>query len=489
MTALPAPIEIHLADAFTPATREELHAWRDVRYTPGGKVSSFDPARMAHDLCELYDLAVHPQTGELWYEQGGLWRPDNLHPRLVDRYVRAILDNLARTVAVNETRAQLAATSLPRLDANHDPFLVNFQNVAVNATTLDPVEQHPDLHLTTQLPHAYRPDLAHLHPQFDRFLAQVFEGHEDSIPLVWSMIGYCMLPSLPIHQAFWLYGPTSRNGKGTLLRVIEHLIGKHNTSHVPIHQMSPQLDKFMAATMDGKLVNFDNDASGSFIKDTSLFLQLSSGEQPMVQHKGQNPFPLSPTATIIAASNTIPQVRDATPAWFNRWLPIYFPHSFAGHEDIHLASRLLTEVEAIGATAMVYLQELLDQGRFSTTPVVDAARYLFAARADSVRGWFEDHATVEPTERTKLGTLYASYAVWAERANNGKRLTQDQFRDRLSTIPGVEQKVYNGDRGWTVVVQDAPSNTDPASTLESYAAKRVSVAELYAMYQQGETDG
>lgn len=405
---------------------------------------------------------------ELWaYDAAaGVWRPDHLPPSPSASWVNTTLGAAAGVKHVNETRHLMLHRSdplpaMPSSPSNH--LLIPFRNAVVDPVHRRSGPHDPRYFHTSLIPHDFDYDPEATHPWFDIFLKEVFEGYDAQIQTVWEMIGYSLLPSNPLQRAFWLYGPTSRNGKGTIAELIRRIVGRRNTSTVALREMSTSVNQFKAASMHNKMVNLDLDASSAFIGDTTMFLQVVSNEQPMVEHKRGHPFPLNPPGLIIAASNAIPQVRDATPAYFARWFPIFFPVSFVGREDRWLIDKLTSEIPAILSTAMDALVGLLQRGDFTHTLTSDAVRRLFGTRSDNVQAWLADRAVVDPAAITGIRAIYADYSAWAREYNNGHKLNQTDFRDRLVSLdrPGLRRRAKNGKEGYTLTILD--HDVDPVS--------------------------
>lgn len=453
---------------------------------------------LADELVASGHYAIGPDHALWSYDPGaGVWRPDHLPPSPSATWVSWRLYDSPKAQHVNEVRQLMLhrPDPLPRMPSGAASHLLPFRNVAVDPYQRLTVPHDPRHFHTSLIPHDFDYDEQAETPLFDQFLADIFEGYDAQIPVVWQMIGYSMLPSNPLQRAFWLYGPTSRNGKGTMLELIRRILGARNTSTVALREMSTAVNQFKSAQMHNKLVNMDMDASSSFISDTTTFLQVVSNEQPMVEDKRGTPFPLNPPGLIIAASNAIPQVRDATPAYFARWYPLYFPVSFVGREDRSLLDKLTTEIPQIISRAVDALVDLLAVGDFHQTLTSAAVRDLFGRQSDNVQAWLADRTEVDPTKCVGIRTLYADYSLWAKQYNNGHKLPQTDFKDRLESLdkPGLRRRLLNGKHGYTLTLLE-PEADGTSPQLADLAGvdmlPKISLHELYRSYQQAElTEG
>lgn len=412
---------------------------------------------IANSVVRSGSFALGPDNSLWTYDpRSSIWRPDHNPPSLLDNLVNQTFGNAARIKHRNEVRPLVLnhlnlpvmgrqnARLVPFEDGVYDPFANRF------------MAHDPSNWTTAVIPHEY-PDIeTPEHPLFDAFLAEVFEGYEAQIPAIWQVIGYAMLPVNLLHKAVWFYGPTARNGKGTLLELIRRIVGSGNTSTVALREMSSNINRFKAADMHNRIVNIDFDASGAFISDTSAFLQVTAGEPTQVERKNGQPFLLNPPGLLLVASNTIPGVRDAGPGYFERWYPLYFPNSFAGREDRDLIEKLATEIPHIIQSALQSLVWVVGQGDFVQTRTSIAVRDVFAARSDNVRAWLDDRTIINDKATTGIMQLYRDYEAWARANNNGHKLERLSFKDRLEAINvlGLRRHTVNGYEGYTIDLRE-----------------------------------
>jgi P4 family phage/plasmid primase-like protien len=440
---------------------------------------------------------------ELWVYDPSVerWRLDASPPSLLDLVVNTAFGRNARVKHRREVRPLLLHDPrLPRM-GRPNPRLIPFDDGTYDPLAATFTPHRPADWTTAKLPWDFPadPDHQHRHPRFDAFLAEVFKGYEAQIPAVWQIIGYAMLPSNPLQKAVWMYGPTGRNGKGTLLELIRRIVGRGNTSNVSLREMNTSVNQFKLAELHNKIINIDFDASGAFISDTTGFLQVTAGEPVLVERKRAHPFPLNPPGLFLAASNTIPSVRDAGPGYFERWYTLYFPNTFAGHTDPHLVDKLSTEIPAIIETALDALVWVLGTGGFVQTRTSIAVRDVFATRSDNVRAWLDDRCVVNPSATTGIRRLYFDYEMWCRANNNNHKLERLAFKDRLesATVLGLRYHKVNGNEGYTLDVLppeaeaphpalDALRNLDGPPTPPSLTELRAAVPALPKLTEGGE---
>jgi hypothetical protein len=168
------------------------------------------------------DLAIGVD-GTLWSYDGGAWRPDR---NVVTARGSALLRDRWRHSLRADDRGPGAGV------AGHLPArfggarrLVNVRNGMLDWATGVLKPHDPTFLSTTQLPVEWDPAA--------RVRGSTVGGSGGAamgvVPRLWEVVGYMLLPGNELQKAVLLYGPGG-NGKGTLIRVLKHLIGSWNCS-------------------------------------------------------------------------------------------------------------------------------------------------------------------------------------------------------------------------------------------------------------------
>ena len=218
------------------------------------------------DVVREYGQVRAGTDGRLWRYEGGLYRAD-AGERWVRAQVAEILGDDCRRTHFLEVVAMLEAQE-PTVTDEVDTSRLNVANGLLDLESLGLAPHSPAYVSTSQLPVAWSP--AATCPRIDRFLGEVLPP--DAIEFMLEVIGYCLYPANPLHKALLLFGGQG-TGKSTLLHVIEALVGKVNTSSVPLQAFSE--DRFAPARLFGKLANICGDLDARAIRRTDLFKQLT----------------------------------------------------------------------------------------------------------------------------------------------------------------------------------------------------------------------
>ncbi|HEX7038705.1 MAG TPA: phage/plasmid primase, P4 family, partial [Trueperaceae bacterium] len=404
-------------------------------------------ATLANDVLALGPLAqgIDHIT---WRYVEGVWRParnavrDRVAYLMGERYRQ----HMARTVQ------DIVAARVPTITCEPVEQYINFRNGLLEWRTGQLHPHSPDVPSTVQLPVDYEPEAQC--PAFEKFVAEVVPA--DMVDTIWELIGYLMYSGNPLHKAVMLTG-TGRNGKGTLLRVVTALLGRHNITSVSLHDLVNT--RFSTASLFGKLANIAGDIDAGYLEHTATFKAITGGDQISAEHKGRDRFDFVPWAVPVFSANKIPPSADTTVGYLSRWLVVPFPHSFAGREDRTLDRRLTApaELAGIAARAVRALPALLERGDFAVTDSAQAAREEFVRRVDQVRTWLADCTVPDPDAWTARTELYDAYRRWADR-DGYRAVRAGEFYDRLEAA-GLVATTIRGVRGFRGV-----RITDPGFT-------------------------
>lgn len=382
-------------------------------------------ATLADDLLDMGPLA-EGVDGQLWSHEGGVWVPA---PHAVrDRAVTLLDDRYRSSHASNVD--DVVRASVPTLTSDPVERYINFTNGLLDWRTGELVEHTPDVLSTVQLSVPWEPEATC--PTFDTWLTQVVDA--DVIDMVWEIVGYLMYSGNPLHKAFMLTGG-GRNGKGTLLRAVIAMIGKHNTTASSLYQLVST--RFHVAQLFGKLANIAGDIDPKYLESTATFKAITGEDLITGERKYGHPFDFTCWAVPVFSANKVPGSADVTVGYLSRWVVVDFPNDFTGREDRGLDDKLHAELAGVAARAVPALRRLLDRGDFHLSPSAVRARDKFNAAVDQVRTWIDVSCELDPKHKPiKRTEVYTAYRVWAEQ-NGYARLKSTEFYNRLQGVDGV----------------------------------------------------
>ncbi len=365
---------------------------------------NFSHGKVAYFLGDLYPFATYEDTQEvLVYDtRSGVYRPA---APLVGGMVEGFLREKTSGHVVTEVLGHLERRSYSsRTEFDAQPGLV-VANGVLDPKTGEIGDWDSARRDTVRLPVRFAPGAEC--PRFLRFVEEVAPQH---VPVVQEMMGYCFLKATPIHRAFLLVGDGA-NGKSTLQKVVEALLGSWNVSSVSLRQLAGG-DKFATAQLTGKLANLCADIPSGALKDTGAFKALTGGDLVYAERKFQQPYEFTNFAKLIFSANRVPLSEDETTAFYRRMTILSFPNTFSGDRaNKDLLATLTTDAELSGILnwAMEGLQRLMRQGEISNAPTVEEARRDYVRRSDPVAAFVEDRILVDPEGEETKADLYEAY--------------------------------------------------------------------------------
>lgn len=273
-----------------------------------------------------------------------------------DETMRNRADALARWENRSENAARISAMlhlaeSDPRLlvsvrEFDRDPWLLNLRNGTLELRSGHFREHRPQELLTRMAGAEYQSNARC--PSWEKFLGQVFAPHPEVSPFLQKAIGYTLTGDVREECVFVLLG-LGRNGKSTLLRVLDCLLGDYAGV--------AEFDAFLAcrgsylrediADMRGRrLVSAQEpDQTGVFAE--AMLKWISGGDKLRARRLYEHAQEFHPSHKLWLAANRLPTIsKDDRAAW-GRLRVIPFDVSFERNPDRGLKDKLLTELDGI----------------------------------------------------------------------------------------------------------------------------------------------
>lgn len=282
-----------------------------------------------------------------------------------------------------------------------------------------------------------------------KFLDSVWSHDPESIEALGDMFGYLLTDDTSQQKAFMLIGPP-RCGKGTILRVLENLVGMHN-------RVSPSLagigTQFGLQPLIGKRVAMISDARLSGKVDQQAIveniLRITGEDTLTVDRKNIGSWSGKLSTRFILASNETPGFTDASAALANRFVLFKFVTSFLGQEDHGLTGRILRELPGITLWALAGLERLRARGYLiqpkSSRDIADELRETSSPIGEFVQ---EMCVTNDPTAHVDRDDIFKVWREWCSDQGMEHPGTKARFGKLLSAaVPGLgrnQDRVHGG---------------------------------------------
>lgn len=344
----------------------------------------------------------------IYHYADGVWHRDG--ERRVKQRIRQLLQERRLESHVSLVISGLL-TADETIGTDNDPDLLNVTNGLLDWRTCELTAHTPAVKSTYQLTQAWNPEATC--PAVDAWLAEVTEGDEDLIRVLWELIGVSIMSSADVHRAALLTG-SGRNGKSTFLRLIEALVGSQHCSNVTLQELAT--NRFAAADLFGAVVNIGGDLESKHLSDTALFKAATGGDSMKAERKYGQPFSFVNRAQMLFSANELPSVRDNSNGFWARLLVIPFGFSFIGNEDKSIEQRLHEELSGVLVSAVEALRRLAAQDwQFSNCQAITDATDAYRVESDPV-ALFAAEMMTENVEAAPIPrkAVYTAYKYWCE---------------------------------------------------------------------------
>lgn len=175
----------------------------------------------------------------------------------------------------------------------------------------------PDYLMTKRSPVRY--DEKATAPRWNEFIDWMTSGDQELARYL-QMAAGVSLTGIRLEEIFFLYGPTSGNGKGTFTTALEYIGGDYvhsAQSSLLESQQRTGHQEDLARTHGARAIIVPETRDGKRW-DTVLIKQIIGGDVLTVSEKGKPQFSFRPVAKVWVSGNHKPNLGDADPAVFRR---------------------------------------------------------------------------------------------------------------------------------------------------------------------------
>lgn len=375
-------------------------------------------------------------------------------------YVKEMLEGVKPNAAlVNEVISALRATQLIELE---DPpswivpsdipasDIIPCRNGFLLISTRRVIPATPELFVTASLEFDAIENPAHP-TEWLAFLDRIWEADEQSKQCLAEAFGYMLTDATDQQKAFMLVGP-KRSGKGTILRILELLVGRHNKVSPSFNSLGSQ---FGLQPLIGKRIAMISDARLSHRADQAAIseniLRITGEDTVSVDRKFREPWNGKLPTKFVVATNELPSFSDASAALASRFLIFRFIRSFFGEEDFGLTDRLTRELPGILMWALDGLVRLRGRGRL-VQPI--AGRELadeLEEMTSPIMQFIDDCCHVAAAVTVPVPDLFAEWKKWCTENGRDHPGTVQSFGKMLTAASPTIRKTQRRNQAGAVV--------------------------------------
>jgi putative DNA primase/helicase len=280
------------------------------------------------------------------------------------------------------------------------------------------------------------------------FLRDLWSGDAESIETLQEIFGYLVCGETRQQKMFLIVGP-KRSGKGTIARVVNAILGKHNVASPTLASLgtnfglSPLIGRPVAIISDARLKASDTSVV------TERLLSISGEDTLTVDRKYREPWTGQLSSRVVILSNELPRVTDSSGALASRFIVLTMTETFYGRENLDLTAELCSELPGIFNWALDGLERLRDRGRFRQPAASQDAIRELEDLGSPVGAFIRDECVIGPEYWIPCDTLYEAWRSWCE--EHGRRASSAQIfgRDLRAAYPStkvVQPRSVDGSR-------------------------------------------
>jgi len=305
------------------------------------------------------------------------------------------------------------------LDAN--PHLLNCLNVTLNLETSEFYPHRADDMLTKLAGVEYDP-LA-VCGRWELFVNEIMCGDEECIAFFQQALGYALTGDNRYECFFILYGPTSRNGKGTAMETFTQMMGGYARATRPetlaakdkANGGAPSED--LARLAGARFVNV-SEPDKSLQLNSAMVKSMTGNDTITVRYLHENSFEYRPVFKLFINTNYLPQTNDPTLFSSDRVHVILFNRHFKDEERDKGLKQFLLEPENLSGIlnwALDGLSNLRRKNGFCVPAAVKQATDEYREASDKTARFVDEHLNFNPGFAASTTLAHERYKSWCER--------------------------------------------------------------------------
>lgn len=285
-------------------------------------------------------------------------------------------------------------------DLNYDKNLICFKNGVWDVSHKKLLPHDSKYLQTIQIPH----DVGEFIPFEDTKLYQFLQlTHlpKEDVEMLVKYMAYCLTLSYGL-KTFMIFNGQSNTGKSVLLRYIERMVGKQNTSALAMHELNM---RFYPAQLYSKLLNVCGDNNSLPLSSIDTLKKVTGGDEIMHEKKGKEPFFFVPFCKLIFSFNQLPlQLEEKSNAFYKRMRILFMNTELFLNDDY--VNELIDSTEEV----IPYLLSLLPVAEIPRTRKSNQLVEALRQDSDSIHAFITKRCTVGEGESVVKSALYESYA-------------------------------------------------------------------------------
>lgn len=290
---------------------------------------------------------------------------------------------------------------------------------------------------------------------------------DDLKNLILEMMASCLIvdPSLvsSLHRFFILIGNGS-NGKGTLLKVLNNILGKDAVSNVKMNQLSSDSAIW---SMVGKLANLGDDIADKPIDNDQMtrLKNITTADNFQIIPKYNNGFKVTITATQIFSSNSLLKTFEKDNAVYRRIIYIPMFNTVSGSQIIDHFEDKLSSPDAVRYWLRLIVpayERLCRTNQFTKSKIIDDYMQNYREFNNPAITWLKD-TMFDPSHKT-APEVYLNYTQFCTSMNEkpvSKKMVKAAIHDycHMEIVPLWKKSAGKTCRVYDTIKKPAQTKT------------------------------
>ena len=348
--------------------------------------------------------------------------------------------------AMRETILKDAASvyPLPFAAFDRDPMLFNCLNGTLNLDNGRFSPHRPEDYLSKLSGVTFDPDAKC--ERWERFIDEVMQGDAGKARFLQKALGYALTGDTRHECFFILYGPSSRNGKGTTMETYARLMGDYGKSAKPdtiaqrqtANGSGPSED--IARLIGARFVNV-SEPDKKLVLSAALVKTLTGRDTVAARFLHENSIEFQPEFKLFINTNYLPQVTDVTLFSSGRVMVIPFERHFRDDEQDRDLKDVLAQPECLSGIlnwALEGLRGVFDEG-LNPPASVKIATDDYRERSDKIGRFVAEVLEEHPLGEERMSEVFTRYQSWCT-ANGIRSESSPNFNAQLKSFGKIEKR-------------------------------------------------
>lgn len=340
---------------------------------------------------------------------------EDARKRFIDR-VKKLQQRKHRDTMLKDAKS-VFPLSMKQYD--QDIYLFNCKNGTLDLRTMEFREHRPEDFLTKVSPVIYDPDADC--PRWRAFITEIMQGDKARADYLQKAIGYSLTGDTRMECLFILYGPTSRNGKGTTMESILRIMGEYGKNADPamlqakFNSQSNGPSEEIARLAGARFVNISEPAKKLTI-DAALTKRLTGNDTITARYLHENSFEFRPNFKIFINTNHRPNITDLTLFDSGRIKIIPFDRHFEENEQDKDLKSTFAKPENMSGILNWMLEGyklFRSQGLAMPDSVINATED-YRMASDKIAQFCDECLVSKPGAMLRSKSVYNRYKQWSE---------------------------------------------------------------------------